>query len=121
MPRAGVVLELLTQSTMACQGFSFLLQSCLLLLLVCPLNPSSKPERDMGTLGLLPEELDDMDLEPAPWLDLALVSWTVCLAVLLMAGLVLGRCLGRKLWRWWREVREGAQAGRTGQPHGRGG
>ncbi|CAN8209603.1 unnamed protein product [Coccothraustes coccothraustes] len=56
------------QSTMADQGFSCLLQFYLLLLLIHLLNPSSSPERDMGTLGLLPKELElqDMDPEPTP-------------------------------------------------------
>lgn len=102
------------QSTMAGQGFSWTLQVYLLMLLVHPLDHSSRPERDMGTSGLLPEELElqDMDPEAAPWVDLALVSWTCLLVELLIMGIVLGCYVGRRLWRRRREVREG---GRTGQ------
>lgn len=102
---------------MASQGYSLLLQLYLLLMLARPLSPSNRPERDMGTVGLLPEELElqDMDPEPTPLVDMVLVSWTCLLMELLITGVVLGCCLGRRLQRRWKEVREGGQAGRTGR------
>lgn len=105
------------QSTMASQGYSLLLQLYLLLMLARPLSPSNRPERDMGTVGLLPEELElqDMDPELTPLVDMVLVSWTCLLMELLITGVVLGCCLGRRLQRRWKEVREGGQAGRTGR------
>lgn len=105
---------LVTQSTMASQGFSWLLQFCVLLMLACPLDPSSHPEGDMGASALLPEELepqDSMGPGTTPLVDVVLVSWTCSALELLITGLVLGWCLGRRLRRRWAEVKEGGQAG----------
>ncbi|KAL9851366.1 uncharacterized protein GJ701_004245 [Geothlypis trichas] len=103
---------------MAGQGLSWTLQVYLLMLLVHPLDPSSRPERDMGTSGLLPEELElqDVDPEAAPWVDLALVSWTCFLVGLLIAGIVLGCYLARRLWRRWREEKLRSRPARAVPP-----
>lgn len=96
---------------MASQGFSWLLQFCVLLMLAHPLDPSSHPEGDMGTSSLLREELERQDsVGPGmnPLVDVVLVSWTRSALELLIMGLVLGW-----FWRRWGEVREGGQAGGT--------
>lgn len=99
---------------MARQGFSLLLQFYLLLLLVRPLDPSSRPERDTGTSGQLPEEMELQDTDPEPTLmvDVVLALWTCLLVVLLITGIVLGCGLGRRFWRCWTEVREGGRHSR---------
>lgn len=101
---------------MASQGFSLLLQFYLLLLLVRPLDPSSRPERDRSASAPLPAELElqDTDPEATPWAGMALASWTCLLLVLPITGVV----LGRRLWRWWREVREGVRQAGRGRPRG---
>lgn len=68
----------------------------------------------MGTSALLPEELelqDSMGPGTTPLVDVVLVSWTCSALELLITGLVLGWCLGRRLRRHWGEVKEGGQAG----------
>lgn len=68
----------------------------------------------MGASALLPEELepqDSMGPGTTPLVDVVLVSWTCSALELLITGLVLGWCLGRRLRRRWAEVKEGGQAG----------
>lgn len=59
-----------------------------------------------------------MDPEPTPLVDMVLVSWTCLLVELLTSGIVLGCCLGRRLRRCWREVREGVRQAGQGGPRG---
>ncbi|XP_053831858.1 uncharacterized protein LOC128806373 [Vidua macroura] len=107
--------QFLVQSTMAGQGFSWMLQLYMLMLMVHPLDPSSRPERDTDAWCLLPEELELHDMgEAALWGDLALVSWTCFLGELLITGLVLGCYLGRRLWRRRREEKRRGRSARAG-------
>ncbi|TRZ14919.1 hypothetical protein HGM15179_012183 [Zosterops borbonicus] len=101
---------------MARQGFSLLLQFYLLLLLVRPLDPSSHPERDTGTSGQLPEEMELQDTDPEPMLmvDVVLALWTCLLVVLLITGIVLGCGLGRRFWRCWTEEKRQSPSAHAG-------
>lgn len=106
---------------MAAHGSSWLLQAYVLLMLARPLGPSSHPERDMGTSGEIPEDMEQQDMGPATtplWVMVA-VSLAGFILELLLTGIVLRWCLGRRLWKCWGELREGCQAGGMGAGAGR--
>lgn len=101
---------------MADHGSQWLLQVYVLLMLVHPLSLSSHLEGDMGTVGKLPKDMEQQDVGPAKtrlWVVVA-VSLASLVLELLVTGIVLGWCLGRRVWRCWGEVREGCHAGRLG-------
>lgn len=90
---------------MAGQGFSMLLQLCVLLLLAGRLNPSSRLEGD----AVLPEKLEQQLTGPqsSPWDALQLLP-CICSALnMVLSAVFLARYLGRGLRRGWAQLRDG--------------
>lgn len=101
---------------MAGDDAQWLLRVYVLLMMFQPLSHSSRPEGNMATLDQLLKEMEEQAMGPETTPLWVVVAETLLDFVLelLVTEIVLRCCLGRRLWRFWRQVRDGCQAGGMG-------
>ncbi|XP_053853523.1 uncharacterized protein LOC128818317 [Vidua macroura] len=110
-------------STMAGQGFPWLLPLALLVILDRPLDTSSRPAGDAGTSALLAEVPEQWDVCPAttPLEHVELLSLSCVALDLLVTGVSLSWWLRKRLRSCWREEKHqspSVSAGTGCQRHG---
>lgn len=101
---------------MAGQGCQWLLRIYLLLMLAHPLSPSTQPKENTGNMHQLLKDMEQQDTGPETTPLRVVVAFSLAgfILELLLTGIVLRWCLGRKPQRRWEEVREVCQAGGMG-------
>lgn len=101
---------------MAGHGSQWLLRIYLLLMLACPLSPSTQPKENTGNMHQLLKDMEQQDMGPERTPLRAVVAFSLAgfILELLLTGMVLRWCLGRRAQRCWEEVREVCQAGGVG-------